>query len=126
MNKKINTELAPAAIGSYSQAILAGNSLFCSGQIGLTSDNKLISDDVEKQVIQILNNIQAIVEAAGFTINDIVKTSIFMTNISDFKKIDQHYSEFFKNVIFMPARSAVCVTALPGNAKVEIEAVAIK
>lgn len=126
MVKRINTNAAPKAIGSYSQGVLTGNILFCSGQIGLTSANKLAGPKVEDQAIQALKNIQAVVKESGFNISNIVKTTIFMTDIADFKKIDKCYSEFLKDVKILPARSAVCVSALPGNAKVEIEVIASK
>ncbi len=124
MNKVISTENAPKAIGPYSQAICAGNTLYCSGQIAINpKTNTFIDGGIEEQTIQILKNIGALLEAAGFSYNDVVKTTCFLANIKDFVTFNTIYEQYF---ISKPARSCVAVKELPKNALVEIEVIAVK
>lgn len=127
MVEKIQTSMAPEALGAYSQAIKVGNSLYCSGQIGFNPVTKeMRSLEVSLQTKQAMENLKAVINAAEFNIRDIVKATIFMTDINDFSKINDIYNAFFKDIDYYPARSAVSVVALPGSAKVEIEVVCQK
>lgn len=119
----ISTTKAPAAIGPYSQAIKTGNFLFASGQIPINpSSNKIIEGSIEEQTKQVMENIKGILESVGASMEDIVKTTLFITDIEEFSRINEIYSNYFKT--FPPARSCVEVSALPKNAKIEIEFVA--
>ncbi|WP_311407385.1 Rid family detoxifying hydrolase [Liquorilactobacillus uvarum] len=127
MVEKIQTSMAPDALGAYSQAIKIGNSLYCSGQIGIEpATNKMQNSDAALQAKQALRNLKAVINAADFDIQDVVKATIFMTDVNDFSKINEVYNIFFKDTDHYPARSAVGVAALPGGAKVEIEVVCQK
>lgn len=122
MKKVISTSQAPAAIGPYSQAIKVGNLLFVSGQIPTSpATGSIVSGDIREQTRQALNNIKAIFEEAGLTINDVVKTTVFLTNMEDFSDMNSIYAEFFSEPY--PARSAVAVKTLPKGALIEIEAI---
>lgn len=124
MKKVISTSQAPAAIGPYSQAIKVGNLLFTSGQIPISpATGSIASGDIKEQTRQALNNIKAIFEEAGLTINDVVKTTVFLTNMEDFSDMNSIYAEFFSEPY--PARSAVAVKTLPKGALVEIEAIGV-
>jgi 2-iminobutanoate/2-iminopropanoate deaminase len=117
--------LAPAAIGPYSQAIIYGNTLFCSGQLGLDkSGAKIVAGGAEAEARQALDNLRAVLAQAAMTLDDVVKTTIFLTDLADFETVNRTYSEYFKSPY--PARSTVQVAALPRGARVEIEAIAIK
>jgi 2-iminobutanoate/2-iminopropanoate deaminase len=121
----ISTENAPAAIGAYSQAVMAGGVLYTSGQLGLVpATGSLAGDDIKSQSEQALLNLKAIVLAAGFTMDDVVKTTVFLSDIAQFSEFNDVYSSFFSQN--PPARSCVAVKALPKNALVEIELVASK
>jgi 2-iminobutanoate/2-iminopropanoate deaminase len=118
----ITTNQAPAAIGPYSQGVVAGNLLFISGQLPLNpTTGDFVVGGIEERAHQCLKNIKAIAEAAGTGLDRAVKLTVFMTNINDFTRINQVYAQYF-NVI-LPARSAVQVAALPKNADIEIEAI---
>jgi len=122
MKKVISTSHAPAAIGPYSQAIKVGNLLFISGQIPISPETgSIVSGDIRKQTRQALSNIKAILEEASLTINDVVKTTVFLSNMEDFADMNDIYAEFFSEP--HPARSAVAVKTLPKGALVEIEAI---
>ena len=125
MSKEIvSTTKAPAAIGPYSQAIKAGGLLFISGQIPLDpATGTLVSSEVESQAEQSLKNLSAILESQGLTTADVVKTTVFITDMNDFGKVNEIYSKFFAEQA--PARSCVEVSCLPKNALVEIEAIAL-
>jgi 2-iminobutanoate/2-iminopropanoate deaminase len=118
----INTSAAPAAIGPYSQGIIAGNFIFTSGQIPLTPDGKSVTGDISAQTERVLENLKAVIEAAGGTLCDVVKTTVFLTDMDDFAAMNTVYGRFFTEN--PPARSTIAVKALPKGAKVEIEAVA--
>ncbi len=124
MSKKIiSTKSAPAAIGPYSQAVQQENTLYVSGQLPLDPATKEMDDDVSRQATQSMKNIQAILAAAGGTMENIVRCGIFVTDLADFAAINDAYAEFFKGDF--PARATVQVAALPLGAKVEIDAIAI-
>jgi len=120
----ISTTNAPQAIGPYSQAIVSGNLMFTSGQIALQSDGSFLEGDVTVQTRQVLLNLSAVLEAGGSRLDNVVKTTIFLTNMEDFQCVNSVYGEFFKE--HKPARSTVAVKALPRNALVEIEAIALR
>jgi len=124
MRKVIATPEAPAAVGPYSQAIAFGNTLFCSGQIPLVpSTGELVTGDVTAQTEQVLKNLGAVLHANGMTYANIVKTTVFLTDLADFAKMNAVYETVF--VKPFPARSTIQVAALPKGANVEIEAVAM-
>ncbi len=120
----IATTNAPQAIGPYSQAICSGNLIFTSGQIALQSDGNFLEGDVTVQTRQVLLNLSAVLEAGGSKLSNVIKTTIFLADMEDFQKVNSVYGEFFNE--HKPARSTVAVKALPRNALVEIEAIAIK
>ncbi len=120
----INTEKAPAAIGPYVQAILAGNTLYSSGQLGLIPATGALPEGVEAQTRQSLANIRAILDEAGFAITDVVKTTVFIKDMKDFPAVNAVYAEFFGD--HRPARSCVEVARLPKDGLVEIEFVAVR
>lgn len=120
--KILNTPKAPKAIGPYSQAIIAGEFLFCSGQIGLHPENGELVTGIEGQTKQVLQNINAILENARLTKDDVVKTTIFLSDISTFNIVNELYASFFQN--HKPARSTVEVSNLPKGAAIEIEIIA--
>jgi 2-iminobutanoate/2-iminopropanoate deaminase len=124
MKKTISTSEAPAAIGSYSQAMRSGNFLFCSGQIPLDpKSGQIVSGDIATQTRRVLDNIGAVLKAEGLTFENIVKTTIFLTDLGDFQTVNETYGSYFKQQ--PPARSTVQVSALPKGAKIEIEVVAV-
>ena len=122
MKKIVQTPDAPAAIGPYSQAWISGGLLVTSGQLGLDPVTNTLPASIEKQAEQSLKNIQAIVEAAGFQLTDIVKTTVFLKNMSDFAVVNQIYADFFGD--HKPARSCVEVSQLPKGGLIEIEVTA--
>ena len=122
--KKIYTENAPAAIGPYSQALDTGNMLFISGQIPVNPANGEMPGSVTEQAKQVLCNIQSILAEAGLTSKDVVKTTVFLTDLGDFAAVNEIYASFFSEPY--PARSCVQVAALPKGAKIEIETIAVK
>jgi len=124
-NKSLYSEKAPEAIGPYSQAIKAGNTIYLSGNLGWNRENEAFEgEDTASQTRRALMNIQAILETEGYSMNDIVKTSVFLADMNDFTPMNEVYASFFQEPY--PARSAVQVAKLPKNAKVEIEAIAAR
>ncbi len=120
MKEVISTDKAPKAVGPYSQGIKVGNLLFTAGQIGINPETgKLVTDSIENEVTQIMNNLSAIAKAAGTDLSKVIKTTIFMDDINNYKAINEVYAKFFDTA--PPARSAFQVAALPLNAHVEIE-----
>jgi len=118
----ISTDKAPAAIGPYSQAVKAGNFMFISGQIPIDpSTGNVIDGDIKAQTKQCLKNLEAICQSAGLTLDNVVKTTIFITDMSKFPEVNEVYGSFFKEN--PPARACVEVSALPKGVQVEIEAV---
>ncbi len=125
MSKKIiQTNNAPAAIGPYSQAVQQGDTLFVSGQLPLDPVTKEMADGAAAQARQSMKNIKAIVTAAGFTMEQVVRCGIFVTDLADFAAINEVYATFFQGDF--PARATVQVAALPLGARVEIDAVAMR
>ena len=125
MKKVISTSNAPAAIGPYNQAIQVGNMLFASGQLGLDpATGNFPEGGVKEQTIQSFQNVKAILEEAGFSINDVVKTTVFLADMADFAAMNEIYASQFEGDF--PARSAVAVKTLPKNALVEVEVIAVK
>lgn len=120
----IHTKQAPAAIGPYSQAIQAGPFLYTSGQIALTPAGDMVEGDVKAQVKQIFSNLSAVLEAAQVNRNQVIKATIFMTDLGDFGAVNAACEAFFGD--HKPARSTVQVTALPRHAEVEIELTAYR
>ena len=125
MKKIIATKNAPAAVGPYSQAVLAGNNLFISGQLPMDPiTGKFVSEDVAEQTEQSLKNMGAILEEAGMSFDNVVKTTVLLADIKDFLAMNEVYAKFFNEPY--PARAAFEVANLPLGARVEIEAVAYK
>lgn len=119
----IYTEKAPKAIGPYSQGIKVGDLLFTSGQVPFIPETgEIVADDIQTQTRQALQNVQAIVEEAGLTMEDVVKTTVFLQDMNDFALMNEVYETFFSTN--KPARSAVQVARLPRDVKIEIEAIA--
>ncbi len=123
MKKAIFTKNAPAAVGPYSQAMRAGDMLFVSGQIPyVPSTMKLVSEDIKEQTRQSLENVKAILEEAGASLNDVVKAGVFIKDMNEFGAINEVYSEYFSEN--KPARACVEVARLPLDVRVEIEVIA--
>ena len=122
----IQTDAAPASVGPYSQAVLAGGVLYCSGQIALDPASGLLvgGGDVEAETRQALANLQAVLAAAGAAPGRVVRTTVFLTNLEDFGRVNALYAEVFGQGV-SPARACVQVAALPKGAKVEIDAFAV-
>ena len=124
-NKVIRTDQAPAAIGPYSQAIRKGDFLFTSGQLGIDPvTNNFVTGGVREQTVQVFKNIKAILAEAGYSVADIVKTTVFLADMADFSVMNEIYAAQFEGDF--PARSAVAVKTLPKNGLVEIEVIAHK
>lgn len=116
---------APAAIGPYNQAVLAGNMLFASGQLGIDpATGDFVAQDVKGQTTQVFRNIRAILSEAGFGMDDIVKTTVFLSDMNDFAPMNEIYATQFEGNF--PARSTVAVKTLPKNGLVEIELIAVR
>ena len=121
----ISTNQAPAAIGPYSQAIVAGNMLITSGQLGLDPvSGQFVGETVAEQTEQVFKNLKAILDEAGFTFGDIIKTTCFLADMNDFGAMNEVYQKHFSGSF--PARSAVAVKTLPKNGLIEIEAIAVR
>lgn len=119
------TEQAPKPIGPYSQAVFKNDMLFVSGQIAINPlTNQLDTSSIENETKQVLENIKAILQAQGLKTSDVVKTTIYMTNLSNFQKVNEVYASYFKEG--SPARETVQVAALPKNVNIEISVIAIK
>ena len=126
MKNILNTPNAPKAIGPYSQGTDTGNLLFLSGQIPIhPAVGEITATSIEDQTRQVLENIKAVLESGGCTMDDVVKTTVYLKDIADFAKMNGVYQEYFKEGSY-PARSAVQVAALPKDAGVEIEVIAWK
>ena len=122
MKQIIQTDNAPAAIGLYSQAVKAGNHIYISGQIGLDPKTmNLVSDDIRPQITQVFENIKAIVEAAGASLSQVVKLTVFMLDLAHFPAVNEIMAEYF--VQPYPARAVVGVSALPKGAQIEADAI---
>ncbi len=120
----ISTDLAPAAIGTYSQAVKIENTVYISGQIPLDPDSmELVGGKIDQQIIQVFKNLQAVAKAAGGSLQDIVKLNVYLTDLSHFPIVNQIMADFIKEPY--PARAAVGVAELPKGSKVEMDAVLV-
>tara|TARA_R110000868_G_scaffold380110_3_gene646090 strand:+ start:56 stop:439 length:384 start_codon:yes stop_codon:yes gene_type:complete len=126
MKKIIQTSAAPAPIGPYNQAILVNNTLYTSGQIAMkASDGTLVLDTIESETTLVMENLNAILKAANMSLKDVVKASIFLSDMNNFSKVNEVYGSYFDSEI-APARETVQVAELPKKVNVEISVVAIK
>lgn len=124
MKKIVSTTEAPAAVGPYSQAVRVGQMVFTAGQIPLNPQTgQIVSDDIAEQTRQVLNNLSAVLDAENLTVDHIVKTTVFMTDLGEFQTMNEVYASHFGDQ--PPARSTVQVSALPRGARVEIDCIAI-
>ncbi|WP_302633246.1 RidA family protein [uncultured Clostridium sp.] len=125
MNKEIiSTKKAPSAIGPYSQGMIVGDLVFTSGQIPLNPESGELVTEISKATVQVMANLSAVLEAAGSSLEKVIKTTIFLQDLNDFEKVNEIYGDYFKDNL--PARSCVQVAKLPKGATIEIEAIAIK
>ncbi|HWU41823.1 MAG TPA: RidA family protein [Bdellovibrio sp.] len=123
MKKVIHTDNAPKAVGPYSQAVQMGDFLFCSGQISINpKTNEVFTGEIKTQTEMVMKNIEAVLTASQLNFGNIIKTTIFITNMNDFATVNEVYAKFFKEA--PPARSTVAVAALPKGVNVEIEVIA--
>ena len=121
--KPIQTSEAPSAIGPYSQAIRIGDFLYISGQIALNPKNmEMMNGEIEEETEWVLKNIEAILKAGGLSLDHVIKTTVYLTDLGEFSRMNQVYEKFFEKT--KPARACVQVAALPKGAKVEIDAIA--
>jgi len=126
MKKIIFTDKAPAPIGPYNQAVLVGNILYTSGQIAINPlTNELVLENIETETKQVMENLKAVLEAAEMTFENIIKVSIFISDMNNFSKINTIYGAYF-NEATAPARETVQVAGLPKNVNVEISAIAVR
>ncbi|KFL42979.1 hypothetical protein CH76_09390 [Lysinibacillus sp. BF-4] len=121
--KKVTTTNAPAAIGPYAQGMIVNNMFYSSGQIPLTAAGEMVDGGIEEQTAQVFENLKAVLEAAGSSLDHVVKTMVFLSDMEDFAAMNAVYAETFG--AHTPARSAVEVARLPKDAKVEIEVIAL-
>lgn len=122
MKKAFVTDSAPRPVGPYSQAVQAGSFLFLAGQVPLTPEGKMNEGDIAEQTRQVLNNLKAVLSQAGATMDQVVKTTIFMKDLGDFESVNKVYAEYFTEPF--PARSTVEVSKLPKGARLEIDLIA--
>jgi 2-iminobutanoate/2-iminopropanoate deaminase len=122
--ERIDTNKAPGAVGPYSQAMATANLVYTAGQLGINPDTKAMPEDVHEQTILCLNNVKAVLEAAGSGLDKVLKATVFLTDMVDFAVVNEVYASFFNQPY--PARSCFAVKALPFDAKVEIEVVAVR
>ena len=124
MKQIIRSHQAPKAIGTYSQAVKSGNTVYLSGQIPLVAETmELISENIEEQITQVFKNLAYVTHAAGGALKDIVKLTVYLTDLNDFAKINEIMATFFDEPY--PARAAIGVNALPKQARVEIDAIMV-
>ncbi|MCK5855100.1 MAG: RidA family protein [Sulfurovaceae bacterium] len=121
--KFISTKEAPPAIGPYSQAVVVNGMIYTSGQIPMNEKGEIVADDVVNQAHQVLKNLFYVLESAGGHLNDVVKTTIYLTDMDDFEKVNEVYSHYFGH--HKPARSTIAVKTLPKNVRIEIECIAL-
>ena len=120
----ITTDQAPPASGPYTQALAAGPFVFVSGQIPLDAQGRLVEGDIVVQTVQVLVNLNAILAAAGLSLKDVIKTTVYLADLADFQEMNRAYGEFFPQ--HPPARTSIQAAGLPRGVSVEIEAIAIK
>lgn len=124
MNRAIiQTSKAPAAIGTYSQAIKVGNTIYLSGQIGLDPETMQLVDGIEAQIVRVFDNLQAVCDASGATLNDLAKLNIFLTDLGHFALVNEIMARYFQQPY--PARAAVGVASLPRGALVEMDGIVV-
>ncbi len=121
--KTVATDNAPQAIGPYSQAVIANGMIFTSGQVPLNTNGLIVGPTIEEQTHQVLKNLSAVLEAAESSLNHVVKTTIFLSDMNDFKTVNEIYAEYFGS--HRPARSTVAVKTLPLNVKIEMDCIAM-
>ncbi|KZE68142.1 reactive intermediate/imine deaminase [Fictibacillus phosphorivorans] len=121
--KKVHTEEAPAAIGPYSQGMVIDQLFFSSGQIPLTKEGVMVDGDVKEQTHQVFRNLQAVLKEAGSSLDQVIKATVFISDMNEFAEINEVYGHYFGD--HKPARSCVEVARLPKDAKVEIEVIAL-
>lgn len=119
----VATPHAPAAIGTYSQAVKVGDTAYLSGQIGLDPESMLLVDGIDAQIVRVFDNLKAVAEAAGGSLADVVKLNVFLTDLGHFAKVNETMAQYFSEPF--PARAAVGVAALPRGALVEADAVMV-
>ena len=119
----IHTDDAPRAIGAYSQAVRAGNTIYLSGQVGLEPATMTLAEGIDAQLDRVLRNLRAVAAAAGATLDDAVKVTVFLTDMANFARVNEAMAQFFAQPY--PARAAVGVASLPRGALVEIEAILV-
>lgn len=124
MHKKIETKSAPPAKGDFSQGIMAENIIFTTGQISLTPTGDLISGTIEEETHQVMKNLKAILEAAGSSFRDVVKSTVYLTNLSVYDQVKKVYAEYVSNPA--PARETIGVASLPLGARIQISMIAVK
>jgi len=120
----ITTDQAPAAVGAYSQALVAGPLVFVSGQIPLDAAGNLVAGDIVVQTVQVIANLKAILAAVSLDLKDVVKTTVYLADLADFKEFNRTYAEFFPK--HPPARTTIQAAGLPRGVSVEIDAIALK
>ena len=120
----VTTQDAPQAIGPYSQAVTLGDLVFCSGQIPLTPQGQLVEGGIVEQTRQVLTNLRGLLAAAGSSLEQVLKTTVFLADMNEFAAMNEVYAEFFSGA--PPARSTVQVARLPRDVRVEIEAIAVR
>ncbi|NIK74142.1 2-iminobutanoate/2-iminopropanoate deaminase [Thermonema lapsum] len=126
MKKAIESKQAPAPIGPYSQAVLAGNTLYVSGQIAIDPETgELLTSNLEEETTRVMENLKAILTAVGMDFSHVVKCTIFLSNMQDFQRVNQVYGRYFEGLV-PPARETVEVSCLPKNVNVEISCIAVK
>ncbi|MCL5127945.1 MULTISPECIES: RidA family protein [unclassified Algibacter] len=126
MKKIITTTEAPAPIGPYNQAVLTGNTLYTSGQIAINPEtSELVLEDIKTETTQVMHNLKAVLKAADMTFENVIKSSIFISNMDDFVSINEVYGSYFNDAT-APARETVQVARLPKNVNVEISVIAVK
>ncbi|MDA1478222.1 2-iminobutanoate/2-iminopropanoate deaminase [Bacillus changyiensis] len=123
MTKVVRTKDAPQAIGPYSQGIIVNNMFYSSGQIPLTPSGEMIQGDIKEQTHQVFRNLKAVLKAAGASLETVVKTTVFLADMSQFTDVNEVYGQYFDH--YQPARSCVEVARLPKDAMVEIEVIAL-
>lgn len=125
MDKKvIKTDRASAPVGPYSQAVKAGNLIFCSGQIAIDPGTGILVDsNIDAETTRVMENLKAVLEAAGSSLNDVIKVTIFLRDMNDFKRVNEVYASYFQEPY--PARAAVQAACLPKGAGIEIECIAL-
>ncbi|MBL4694195.1 hypothetical protein JKY72_02395 [Candidatus Gracilibacteria bacterium] len=121
--QEVKTNKAPAAIGSYSQAVKSGGFVFCSGQIALKADGELLEGDIREQAAQVLENLTMVLDEAGSSMSKVVKTTIYLKDMGDFAVVNEIYASFFTGEI-KPARATVEVSYLPKRVAIEIDCIA--